>query len=181
MSPNFFHRSLGNRLSWSMASARGAISLAAKPLICSRSMSRVSPRPKLNSEYCDFMVGYLLILLLFLLGGLRLFGGGLCLFTLSLLQVSKRLAASCFCGVHFHFCLGNVVFLLLQLRPFAGQGVQHQQELFFVAAEGFVPQVKKLLGFRQGKAHAFAPEDQLQPHPVLRAEDPGLAAPGGVQ
>ena len=47
-SPSFFHRSAGNRLSWSIAAARGAISSAAKLRTVSRSISMVSPRSKLR-------------------------------------------------------------------------------------------------------------------------------------
>src|SRR4029453_9117482 len=45
-SPSFFHRSAGNRLSWSICAARGAISSAAKLRTVSRSISMVSPRSK---------------------------------------------------------------------------------------------------------------------------------------
>ncbi|MNZ51678.1 hypothetical protein D3C78_695000 [compost metagenome] len=51
ISPNFFHMSAGNRLSWSMAAARGASSLVTKARTWSRSMSMVSPRAKLRLEY----------------------------------------------------------------------------------------------------------------------------------
>src|SRR5690554_5284184 len=187
MSPIFRHRSMGNSLLRSISSARGAISAAAKPLICSRSMSRVSPRPKLSSEYCDFIVGYLVVLESGLCASSRsgdgLFGFFLpcALLFLFLLQVFQCFAAPGFGGFYFHFRLGDVVFLLFQLGAPVGEDFQHLQKLFFVTGEGFVPQVEQFSGFCQGEAHALAPENELQPNPVFGAEDPGLAPSGGLE
>ena len=86
---------------------------------------------------------------------------------LFLLQLGQGFPAPGFGCVYLHFRLGNVVLLLFHLCPFVGQNGQHLVKLFLISAEGFVPQVKQLFGLGQGKAHALAPEYELQAHPIL--------------